>query len=1095
MNKNFNLNEKINFLYNKCYDNIEESLINDMNGGGNESNKFSLKNDPIIGKEILNQISRGKFKIIKDSLQHKNSEIVVKRYSDNLPINLHITNNVKGSHNDLEISNVLKNLVSRSKTKHIQLPILNIDAKGKDLINIFSKSKNIELVDKIKSYGINENFNLGLKENFFKGFYLKDFMNKNIENKDDILKKSLFQIIHTLGVINDNYPNFSHNNLDMDSIYIYQKSSKSEPSKYKFNDKKFKINSNFDIKISNFGKSKLDTLNSNDSSIRTDLDNYVDDLINYKMSNNISIDKESKKFLGTIKSKINKFNKSNSSGKNSDNKFISELLSDDYFKSYQSKIGKKIKQNGGSYESTKLNVTLDSESKKYFGKINRIKEVEPIHNVNDGKDSEDSNLSKELENISHEQTGGYDRNQVPFKKEKNTPFLSNDERETFSRRKESLPPAPPAPPLIAEQKVYDTSSKKSEKILPQMYPPAHVPVPNPYMPYPQYGQNFQYAYGFQPNQIPVQKYYNISMSSPVGNHSTINRIYEDMLPVDPTPFTMASVYERKQLLNFFRNMLLEYGDGEEFSISPGPKKSLLSYIRLLELNPYTDKKNPYHGLSFGFMLYNAAYPIRYEQDKNHLAIVKNPIGLNVRLYELSLGAYRSSKINKSVDADDFEVWREIKYYEFVRENILKTKASPNFVSLYLYTIDTTSRLDYKQISSLKHQVYPRGLMDKEEQNIQKIDQAIDLGAVITSTVNTNFQGVLGLQTKNYEVKQKGKDKLSSSEGNSLVALTEAPNNNILSWASPSYQSFGAVKQQVETGYHPVNVWRSIIFQLVYCCAVLQESDICFEKFKLENNFFIKDIYTNPEKRNHWIYKVDNHEFYIPNYGYILLFDSSYADVFDTTEETLNNINLSSGRRFKINSTTLYGNKNHNGTISVNNRHYLAFKDIIDPDSFNNDLKKKGGQSVDREIIKLLKDMHEDNTTGGTGFKIREYLKKYFPEFLHNRVGTLLTREEKENLPDFPDNKFSEGELVVYQERYGEYKWAIFIDDVQQNNSNNLYKKKIIVNHSSNPIEVFGSELYKYPSKEIVRQDVGKDGIRLDPEFTLETYNLSNILKR
>ena len=99
------------------------------------------------------------------------------------------------------------------------------------------------------------------------------------------------------------------------------------------------------------------------------------------------------------------------------------------------------------------------------------------------------------------------------------------------------------------------------------------------------------------------------------------------------------------------------------------------------------------------------------------------------------------------------------------------------------------------------------------------------------------------------------------------------------------------------------------------------------------------------------------------------------------------------------------------------------------------------------------------------------------------------------MPDFPDNKFSEGELVVYQERYGEYKWAIFIDDVQQNNSNNLYKKKIIVNHSSNPIEVFGSELYKYPSKEIVRQDVGKDGIRLDPEFTLETYNLSNILKR
>ena len=74
-------------------------------------------------------------------------------------------------------------------------------------------------------------------------------------------------------------------------------------------------------------------------------------------------------------------------------------------------------------------------------------------------------------------------------------------------------------------------------------------------------------------------------------------------------------------------MLLEYGDGEEFSISPGPKKTLLSYVRLIELNPYTEQKNPYHGLASDFMLYNAAYPIKYEQDKNHLAIVKNPIGL------------------------------------------------------------------------------------------------------------------------------------------------------------------------------------------------------------------------------------------------------------------------------------------------------------------------------------------------------------------------------------------------------------------------------------------------------------------------------------
>ena len=94
------------------------------------------------------------------------------------------------------------------------------------------------------------------------------------------------------------------------------------------------------------------------------------------------------------------------------------------------------------------------------------------------------------------------------------------------------------------------------------------------------------------------------------------------------------------------------------------------------------------------------------------------------------------------------------------------------------------------------------------------------------------------------------------------------------------------------------------------------------------------------------------------------------------------------------------------------------------------------------------------------------------------------------LPQFPDNKFFEGELVVYQERYGEFKWAIFEDDV--NIGTNLNKKRIRTSHTSNPIDVFSSSLYKFPDKEIIKQDV-KNGILLDPEFTLETYNLDNLI--
>ena len=170
-----------------------------------------------------------------------------------------------------------------------------------------------------------------------------------------------------------------------------------------------------------------------------------------------------------------------------------------------------------------------------------------------------------------------------------------------------------------------------------------------------------------------------------------------------------------------------------------------------------------------------------------------------------------------------------------------------------------------------------------------------------------------------------------------------------------------------------------------------------------------------------------------------------------------------------------------------------FKKVINPDTFNSELRKMGGQPPDAVILKLLKDMYNhpnvDNTTGNP-VKVREFLKKFFPELLHNRVGTLLTKDEKELLPQFPDNKFYEGELIVYQERYREFKWAIFEDD--ENVGPNLNKKRIRTSHVSNPIEVFSSSLYKFPEKEIIRQDV-KNGIMLDQEFTKEIYNLDNLI--
>ena len=65
--------------------------------------------------------------------------------------------------------------------------------------------------------------------------------------------------------------------------------------------------------------------------------------------------------------------------------------------------------------------------------------------------------------------------------------------------------------------------------------------------------------------------------------------------------------------------------------------------------------------------------------------------------------------------------------------------------------------------------------------------------------------------------------------------------------------------------------------------------------------------------------------------------------------------------------------------------------MINPDNFNNNLEKLGGERPDESIIKLLKDIYNDSNNSSN---IKDLLKKHFREFLNNRVGTLLTNEEQ-----------------------------------------------------------------------------------------------------
>ena len=1243
------IDQKVNLIYNYLYDGSIKNCfkIEPININSISIDDIKIEKNNNIFKEVYNDFKNGNFQLVKFN-EDKNTTIF-KRFSEGFPVTFHITPYLKESNitnplsknnKDCLFSYVLSKLVLDEKTKNILLPIINFDIKFSDLDFILKSYPIIKTYkDQIDEDKVTDTFSVRVKAQIFNFNTLDKYLENSKFNVN--YKSIIFQVLHTLAIIQMEYPDFIHGSLDTKHL-VAEILDEKENRKYNLSNNFYEIkNQKTIVKFSFFENSESEKILKNSSSNK---DKYYDvntffNSLNHEIKNK-NINTEVKKFIKEILSK----------GKI--NKTAIELLQHEYFNEFKNYMEKKsskgkymkniLEKNYSKKSKERIFMTnLESDSKSLFGDQEEI-----IFKRNHISKKSNKKLSRKLkqdggndDSKSFNQKGGNMRiTSAPYQKVKNNPYISNDARETFIKRKDEQPRSEDSEPAKKdfEKKPYDPSKKQYDPTN-KPYDPSRKPYDPSRKPYdpskkphdttknnfenkPYYkpsnseteSSNYQNkntyneskyenktnyyvedkkeskSYDRKPNKysefIPYEipsynpfhahvhqpykhemrtnvnmvKPVNISFSNPVGgSHMTINKVYEDMLPGDKFGFTLKSTFERKQLTNFIRNMILENGDGEEMSISSGTKKTLLSYIRLLEVNPYNIERNPYKTLSKGFLLYTSAYPIRHDLQRNQIEIAKLSMGINVRLYELSFGAEKCFNLGERVDCDNFDVWREIKYYEYVREDILKKKVSPNFVGLYLYTIDSTSRIDYDKLNMIKYGTYPKDMMKNEVLNQKKVNNLHELDPLqflalnsyginhkkfstsdnlidhtkisdrkVQETVkylikyryvsgnNQNWlwtkEGIKFIASKGYfsfittnakqpfagsKVKPEeirilasliGKQDLTLNTGKSLIALTESPNNNILNWASPVSDNYGTVQKMIETGYHTPETWKSILFQLVYACAVLQDKGIYFEKFSLENNVYIKDLFTNVEKRDHWVYKVDGLEFFVPNYGYLLMIDSNFADIMDNTNKLYLNKNIAPSSNdddypdYKIKSEKLFSNKNNNNDDNaLKKRMFYSFKQMINKDNFNTNLRKIGGEVPDQSILDLLDKMYSSPEEN-----IKDYLGKYFREFLNNRIGTYLTQEEMQIVSLIPNFNLNKGDLVVYQERYQEFKWAIYLENIQGN------KRRILVDPKGMPIDVYGHSLFKLPEGEVIKQSY-VNGINFDSNFTIETYNFNN----
>lgn len=1062
-----NLNEKINLIYDFLYNNRNKYSIEPI-----ELTKITEDDVEVSEGEGSNNLLS---QILKNKLQYAftiDNSIYFNQYSDEYSSLIKIScDNNDQSYNDNLISYILSELVLRNKTKNILLPILNISVDLLDLKNILENNTIPDVFEKHIYKKKKKIVNLKIREKFFKLDTLRTYIKENKVN----YKVILFQIIFTLAIIKQKYKYFTHNNLNLDNIFVYiNKSSDTSNTELLINGKIYYLPFEpYEIKITNFENAMLTNTNNH----LTDLICICKDIL----KEDINIDLPTKNFIAKL---IDMKNNN-----------LENLLNDNYFNEFAKVQENSVKPYKGNRNiNSDFNSILDSDNESVLGQQKKLKRINKKINKLKG--------------------GGEKPSVAPYQAQKNDPFMTNDQKSVNKNRQQDAPQVK-TPPVLLEQTIYDTNQKQSKPEPPPVYVPlydntgmATTAVPFSNVLNPVYKQ-------------PMQKVYNISLANPLHDFSTVSRIYEDIIPGDPRSFSFASTYERIELINFMRNLINTNLDGEDMNVTGG-KNSLLSSIKLLDLNPYSLNSNPYNDLGANFIIYRAAYPIRYNEEKHNVQISKTATGINVRIYNISLGEMNGNTINQNLSNFDFNLWRELAYYKFVKDNIIKKKISPNFITSILYKIDNMSKINWNKLNDIQNKdkldasiinskhnlisksavsgIVPKRTISLDDDTELKIYLFADLTDVIKNewkllsemlknkknltlrVFNTKDPSSLGLINKyniikfpsiifkfndtvlpytdkiiandifmfiNIHITQFGKLDISLSTGESLVLLTEAPNNNIIRWASPLYESKGSLRKMIATGYHSTEVWTSILFQIMHIMYTLQENEIFFEEFSLENNIYIKDLFYEPTSLNYWIYNVNGLDYYVPNYGYLVLFDSKYSDLEDQSH-------------FKICSPNIYPGKN--GVFDGANFKDMIFdqfKEVFDPVIFTTKLRKQEGLPPGQPIVDMLTKIKSDTLTKD----ISSYIREYFVKYLDNRIGKLLMRSEKDIVNVLYRPTFLKGTLLVRQERFDEYRWVLY-EKPDPSGPN----KKIIVTKDRNLLpsteSIYPYSLYSYPQSEM-----------------------------
>jgi hypothetical protein len=720
----------------------------------------------------------------------------------------------------------------------------------------------------------------------------------------------------------------------------------------------------------------------------------------------------------------------------------------------------------------------------------------------------------------------------------NTPYRSNDSKELFKTKEGPEDPNAAfgdkditnlAPPKIGYQKtdaplldlkLYQEGKTKSTAATKQASIPIEpIALTTPFFP-PQFQTQLS---NFMKNFYTpfIYKDYHINIGGPDGDHIQASMIYEDAMPPLNIFTSYKSLKERNNLNQHIRSTFINIEEGEAINFG-GKENSLLSRLKLIELNPYNTNRysnNPYDSLPKDMFIFNSCYPVQFDKSGATIQCKKNSTGINLRLYRLKIeeavlinqvvkkplifeniiydfkkkeiarklvdilenesltndekkkktkelidkkideidGDNKNKILNifeygdklledqkkeiyslfdetinktlqKEVSNKNFNVWREIEYYKFIREEICKNLISPNFVQSYCYFVDNNSKINFIRNG--------------------KIDSIRDLTELYSKKV--------------------------------LVVLTESPNYNFFDWCSDVYEKDYNVRKQVYRGFKDDYEWKSIIAQMLIAFYIMFKKNFTITDMEIKYNFYIKEVNFIRESTQYWKYTINGIDYYIGNYGSLLLVDSNYRDL---------EIKDPKNPQFKIISDNFNDDEDKIKEMVINN----ALR-CLNFDNFTQDFKNAGGVVPSENVKKYLDEINKElvilqqTPKDKQQEKFRDILKYLLRNYVHNRIGTPLRDPEIRFIAKGDVRPFRKGELVLHESKWQTYEIVLFMNFIENDDS----RCKVLTRNSQNkdlieekdiPIDI----LYHYTNNEIIKQDVkiGEPALNLD--YIIENY--------